>query len=376
MEIPDNDWWDRWKDLSYGIIQMNRMTEESPEFLYGYLEFSVTKRWTQMKAMMKDATYKPREGTARDARAKVINEAYRINGPWEYGVWTEKKKKTTEPTVPIKRKIEELPQAKKTKLEELFIKQMEDREREGLWHTPRDWTTELVLHIGEPGTGKTKTAMQMYPGAYWKQDIDWENYRGEDVVIYDNYYSGIALGEMIKLADCSPYEVKTNRGNIQFRAKKVVIISTTLPWKWYSFSGDVRKQQLYRRVKQVWWHSKGYKPYEWTNWNFFIMWYTKTQTNKINPDVEELIVPDEEDMETLLVSFPLEQVMDQIEEEQKARDLEQQTTSTSTSNQPDVKKETIADEDVNLTVVEPTITSTTTTTPVRRYRRRVFKPVK
>lgn len=110
--------------------------------------------------------------------------------------------------------------------------------------------TEVEVHIGAPGTGKTETIKAKYPEAYWKQSTKWWcGYSGEDVVVLDEFKGWLPYNDLLRLMDGTPMIVEKKTGQCSFLAKKLVIISNYLPETWYKFSDEgLNFEALKRRL--------------------------------------------------------------------------------------------------------------------------------
>lgn len=113
----------------------------------------------------------------------------------------------------------------------------------------RSWVTVSELHYGLPGTGKTSTVDQKYPGAYWWSPGKWaDGYAGEEVVVLDEFKGWMPYSVLCKLIDSSPFKVEVKGGYRNFVAKRVVIISNYPPGSWYTDAG-LNLMALYRRLE-------------------------------------------------------------------------------------------------------------------------------
>lgn len=85
---------------------------------------------------------------------------------------------------------------------------------------------------GPTGTGKTRTALALHPGAYLKPANKWwDGYAGEEVVIiddFDKYHK--SLGYELKIwGDHNPFIAETKGGAMKIRPRKIIITSNYCP---------------------------------------------------------------------------------------------------------------------------------------------------
>lgn len=114
--------------------------------------------------------------------------------------------------------------------------------------------TQGIWIFGESGSGKSKYAYtQEEP--YYSYPYDgkwWDNYRGEPLVIIDEFRGGIAFSELLRMCDRNPnYQVcRRNRPAMPFVSKKVLITSPLRPeFVFTNLHFDDKWSQFYRRFK-------------------------------------------------------------------------------------------------------------------------------
>lgn len=109
------------------------------------------------------------------------------------------------------------------------------------------------IYIGPSGSGKTTTAWRLYPNAYkgvWPTGGRWwfPNYRGEKVMIFDEFRENISYQQMLALLDIHPMSIEYKGGNTQNVSKKIIITSIRDPKEWYKKVQD--KSELQRRIRE------------------------------------------------------------------------------------------------------------------------------
>ena len=129
---------------------------------------------------------------------------------------------------------------------------------------PRDFKTTVHVLQGPTGTGKSRWAMENYPGAYWKQRSNWwDGYMEHETVIIDEFYGWLPFDLLLRLCDRYPLMVETKGGQVQFVAKATVITSSSLPSSWYKsayFPSFTRRVDVWH-VMPIWGEHKEFLDY-------------------------------------------------------------------------------------------------------------------
>lgn len=107
----------------------------------------------------------------------------------------------------------------------------------------RDFKTEVRYYYGEPGTGKSRTALEeakerAVDSIYYKpRGLWWDGYQQQDCVIIDDFYGWIKYDEMLKIMDRYPYKVQIKGGFEEFTSKYIWITSNVDVDLLYKFDG-------------------------------------------------------------------------------------------------------------------------------------------
>lgn len=117
--------------------------------------------------------------------------------------------------------------------------------------------TQGTWYYGETGTGKSHQAFKDYDPLthYYLEDDNgwWDDYRGQDTVIINDFRGEIPYNKMLKLVDQWPMKVKRRgRPPIPFVSKHVIITSSLHPSDVYHNREDEDKiEQLLRRFEII-----------------------------------------------------------------------------------------------------------------------------
>jgi len=121
----------------------------------------------------------------------------------------------------------------------------------------RTEATELIVLWGEPGTGKTRTAIGLCePGSYFLVNSDgkslwWDGYdpTQHQTVIFDEFTgSRCPLTFLNQLADRYDINVQTKGSYVRFLAKRIIITSNFNPTEWYKGVAQSKFEALERRI--------------------------------------------------------------------------------------------------------------------------------
>lgn len=115
----------------------------------------------------------------------------------------------------------------------------------------RNWKPEVWWICGSTGSGKTKTAWEMFPNAWFSmKDLkNWEGYDGQEDVIVDDFRRDFCtFHELLRILDRYPYRVNYKFGSGQLLAKNIVITTPYCIKHTYDTRCTEDVLQLVRRV--------------------------------------------------------------------------------------------------------------------------------
>lgn len=99
---------------------------------------------------------------------------------------------------------------------------------------PMHREVNVVVLIGDAGTGKTRYAYDNHPDIFSKPRGDWwDGYTGQKAVLLDDFYGTIPYCELLRVLDRYPYQVPVKGGFVQAQWDTVIITSNDSPVGWY-----------------------------------------------------------------------------------------------------------------------------------------------
>lgn len=101
--------------------------------------------------------------------------------------------------------------------------------------------------------GKSHRAWDAYPEAYSKDPRSkwWNGYKGEKVVIFDEFRGGIDIAHILRWTDKYPVQVETKGGSAVLRAERVIFTSNLHPHDWYPTIDQETLAALERRITTI-----------------------------------------------------------------------------------------------------------------------------
>jgi Putative viral replication protein/RNA helicase len=118
----------------------------------------------------------------------------------------------------------------------------------------RNFKSEVFWFWGATGTGKSRRAFDLEPGAYWKPSSTkwWNGYDAHEAVIIDDYRRDFCtFGELLRLLDRYPFSVETKGGVRPFLAKRIYITSPKSPSDTWEGRTTEDLEQLNRRIENI-----------------------------------------------------------------------------------------------------------------------------
>jgi len=99
----------------------------------------------------------------------------------------------------------------------------------------RNHAMEILIFLGEPGTGKSRQVMENWPDAYWLDHPGkwWPNYKNEETVVIDEFTGWLTYEYILRLCDRYPMTVEDKGKHYQFTSKRIVFTSNVSPDNWW-----------------------------------------------------------------------------------------------------------------------------------------------
>ena len=246
---------------------------EPAKRVLGYVNFARTVKMSVVKEMFQgSSSWSPRFNT-HEYVINYLMDSTNVEDGWEVlkpGAKTFGNEETAPPSGPVGRKKAD---DKYSRLKAIIDEGGDDEEiadmdfKMFLQHhksisvyrhmkSPKRRTkTQVVVIHGETGSGKSMFVSNLFGSdtdnkVFWKRKgVWWDGYKGQDIVVIDEFYGWIPFDEMLRLLDRYPLTVETKGGCQNFNSKIVFITSNKHPSEWYSRSWD--SAPLYRRLDVI-----------------------------------------------------------------------------------------------------------------------------
>lgn len=228
-------------EASYAIAQLEEGAHGTPH-LQGYFYWPSVKSFKFVKSLFPEAHWETSRGTPQDNKRYCSKSEGRLAGPWEFGEF------------PLKGKRSDLNEIKDRLTSGASILSIAEdffgqfcrysrafKEYKMLVATPRDWEMVVSVFYGPTGTGKSRRARELYPGAYWKSKNSgsaqfWDGYDGQNDIIVDEFYGWLPYDFLLRLTDRYPLVLDVKHAGVQILARNIVFTSNRHPKRWYRSS--------------------------------------------------------------------------------------------------------------------------------------------
>nr|WAE42373.1 MAG: replication associated protein [Cressdnaviricota sp.] len=263
----DIDLRDKWlnspnEKIRYMVFQLERSPTTNRDHLQGYLELKAPARLKQIKEILgSDQIHlEIRHGKREQAIAYCKKDDTRIEGPWEIGNPNIVQGYRSD-LVSVKTAIDGgMPNSEIA--DEFFSQWVRYRNSFEMYrnlklNVKRDSSIDPSIFVlfGPTGCGKTRTANETFPNAFWMRkpaqnaQIWWDGYQGQTVVIIDEFYGWLPWDFLLRLLDRYPLTFDVKGGTVECLAHTFVITSNRAPEDWYPKIDD--KSPLMRRLTHI-----------------------------------------------------------------------------------------------------------------------------
>jgi len=252
---------DEFPNINYLIFQLEKAPTTDQVHLQGYIEYKKPVRMGTVKATFEDNTahIEKRIGTREQCITYCKKEESRLENtePFQYGICHQQQGQRNDleaactllkRSLDIKDLVDEMPG--------LYIKYHRGFEKMvSVLKEKRTWKTMVFVVWGEPGSGKTRSAYEWNPDAYFLQrgngkNLWFDGYYDQTCVIIDDFYNTIPYDTMLRLCDRYPCRVECKGGSTEFLAQKLIITTNLNPNDIYPNAGN-NVDAFWRRVDRV-----------------------------------------------------------------------------------------------------------------------------
>lgn len=246
-QVPPNVW----PDVAYAAWQ-HEVGENGTPHYQGYIQLQRQYTLHTLKKNMPEGIHwEPRRGTHQQAKEYAMKNSTRDCGPWEFGHETHQGRDSA--LMPMLQAVKEgKPELEVAAIDPLiwarYFRAIE-RYRQLVTPVRQDGQTVFTtVYWGDTDIGKSWRAQfeaVQATGVYYKlatpQDqrhtVWWDDYKGEEDVIIDEFSGQISLQYMNTICDRYKCRVQTKGGSVLINMRRLWITSNDNPISWWPNKG-------------------------------------------------------------------------------------------------------------------------------------------
>lgn len=240
-KLYNNEWLTEVDYIRYIIIGKEVCPSTNKVHLQGYAEFYKPIKMKRFQTLFPGAHCEKRAKNAKreDNRKYCSKDGNYIElGNWEAGGQGTRNDlknimKKIKDNTPLLEIFEEDPETISRNLR--FVNQykaMVEKEQ-----TKEFRNVEVIVHVGDAGSGKTKAAFEADPNIFTVNTEDsfpFDGYDGEETILIDDFYGGMKYHQLLRVLDGYQYRCNIKGGHRYAKWKKIFITSNDQPENWYS----------------------------------------------------------------------------------------------------------------------------------------------
>lgn len=250
--------------FKYMVYQREEAPETKKEHLQGYIEFNCVEKISALKKLFGIGNhFETKKGSRDQARDYCMKEASRVPAtePTELGEWTpdKGKGKRTDLETACEVVANEGIMGLVEKAPATFVRYHSGMGKLAAIYEQRKKVlrdVKVVLHVGEPGTGKThavwaenKNWEEVYSLTTYGKGRTWfEGYTNQTILIIEDFKGQIDYQELLRILDKYPLMIEEKGGSTMAKWTKIYITSNFTPEAWYDGQPI---EALRRRIHEV-----------------------------------------------------------------------------------------------------------------------------
>lgn len=252
-ELPDG--------VRYAVWQQERGGNTNRLHYQGYIQFNSPVRMSKVKEILQCnwAHVERQRGSDAQASNYGMKDDTRVDGPWTLGEMSTQGKRydllKVVDMVKAKRSFADI--ANECPVEWIRMNKGIKEYANVINKSSIRLGLEIIVFVGETGTGKTRWCYRNYPDLYRLNLGDkgvttwWDGYEDNSVVLIDDFAGQIPFTELLNYLDIYPLRGRIKGGFVNLNYRHVIITSN-VPWEnWYPWITHMQQAALKRRLTSI-----------------------------------------------------------------------------------------------------------------------------